>query len=119
MVEQMLKLNDTGWHARRWSRAGVGIACLGDFRSEYPSLEMWESLVTLCSTLCHWIGVCEIYSHSELPFASKDPEKQCPGKNLDMDRLRGSVTQKVKNSATDLTRLGKDLILENYGIVLR
>jgi hypothetical protein len=92
-VDQMLELSDYGPHARRWSWSGVSIAVAGDFRDPdvHPAPSQQEALVELVAVLSSLIERnpfdC-VMGHSDLPDASSDPAKICPGPGLDMDKLR-------------------------------
>lgn len=118
-IEQLLELKDIGWHARRWSRPGIGIAVSGDFRTdEHPTPQQWESLVSVCAILGYWIRVYHLCGHDELPRASADPYKRCPGKNLNMDDLRDQVENRIREVTVDLDHAGRDLVLASYGMTL-
>ena len=108
-VEQCLELSDVGPHARRFSTEAVSIACLGDFRHMEPTLPQWTSLVTICIELCNWMGGgnAMLYGHDELQDASKDKNKKCPGRYLDMNTLRNEVRLSlVSNGVQGLKAIG-------------
>ena len=92
--EQALALGDVGPHAMRYNAEGVGLAVIGDFRHETPTAVQWIALVEFCCQLVNWIGLpvneC-LFGHDELPGASKDQEKECPGRYIDMRELRSEV----------------------------
>jgi len=117
LIEQALEVMDVGWHARRWSKPGIGIAVSGNFNVEAPTAEQWESLAMLCSTLAYWLGIYELCGHTELPFASKDPDKVCPGKYLNMDDLREEVATRLSDTAV-FDRRARNKMLESYGIII-
>lgn len=94
LVEQALRIQDVGPHARRWNTQGIGISLVGDFREQEPTSSQWMSLVALCHILSGWVdGPNAIYGHDELEGGSSDPNKECPGKHLSMDTLRYEVRE--------------------------
>ena len=90
-IEQALKFQDRGAHARRWNSVGVGVAVVGDFQRGAPTAEQWVSCVELGAALHAW--GCAEKGHTELPGASRDPTKECPGRHFDMDALRYEILQ--------------------------
>lgn len=93
VVEQGLELGDVGPHARRWSTPTIGVAALGDFRTEHPSPAQWQSVAVLCAWLTVWGGwsVEAIRGHDERPGGSADHRKRCPGALWSMDGFRQDV----------------------------
>lgn len=119
VCEQLLTLDDLGWHAKRWSKPGIGIACVGSFHlSDHPTVAQWETLCNLCSKLAWWLGVYELSGHTELAHSTSDPGKSCPGSNLDMNLLRMEVAHRL-NDTTNLTRRCKETLLTSIGIAMR
>lgn len=96
-VDQMLRVTDYGPHARRWSWTGVSYAVSGDFRvrpGNTPHAGQWQDLVEMAALFRSWLGGSVrdvIHGHDELPHASHDASKECPGLFLDMHRLRWEV----------------------------
>lgn len=95
-ADQLLPLSEYGPHAMRWSWSGVAYAVAGDFRYEKdePTKEQWADLVETAAIFCAWFQQppteC-LFGHTELPGGSTNPDKECPGPNLDMHRLRWEV----------------------------
>jgi hypothetical protein len=89
IIDQCLRLTDTGPHAKRWNSSSVSIALIGDFNKHEPTNEQVCSLIELCVPLYAY-GM-SIHGHTELPGSSSDPAKRCPGKLLDMDVIRSEV----------------------------
>lgn len=92
-LDQMLRISEFGPHARRWSWSGVALAVAGDFRAgnEPPPIAQWQACVRFTALWVSWLQrpVVEcVFGHTELPDASKDSGKDCPGIVFDMDRLR-------------------------------
>lgn len=94
-IWQTLRVFDMGAHARRWNKQAVGVAAIGDFRSEAPSLRQFVSLQWLV-TMLGWGLTLDparvLKRHDELPGGSSDPNKECPGKFLDVDLLRTATS---------------------------
>ena len=117
-VYQLLHVDDVGWHARRWSLTGIGVAVAGDFRNHEPTEEQWDSLLELSALLCYWIGPgYQLAGHTELPLATNIAGKECPGSHLDMAELREQVKDRVLGTKV-LDKLAKKLVLLNYGLVI-
>lgn len=92
-VDQCLELSEYGPHARRWSWTGVAVAVAGDFRTgkDHPTAHQVNTTARLCALFAAYLGrkphEC-VFGHTELPDASKDPAKACPGANLSPDHVR-------------------------------
>lgn len=92
-IEQTLGLYEYGPHAAKFNATGIGIAVIGDPRVKEPTVEQYKSLIWVCAVIADVTGIpiSNIYGHTELPNASRDPTKECPGKHLPMDRLKHDV----------------------------
>jgi hypothetical protein len=94
VAEQALRIGDAGPHARAWNLTGIGVAVVGDPRHEPLPPVQYTSLVAVCATLAGWLGgAVTVRGHDELRRASGDPQKQCPGEYLPMQRLREDVSR--------------------------
>lgn len=93
-IEQALALADYGPHAKRWNNMGIGLAVVGDFRRESPTLLQWDSVIRLCSAFAGW-ATEGVKGHDELPDGTSDKTKQCPGRHFDMDVLRDSIRDRA------------------------
>lgn len=102
-IDQAIALSDAGPHARKWNVAAVGVAVIGDFRYDPPKAAQWVNLVELSVELLRWLGLANhgLYGHDELPDASSDPTKKCPGSHLDMTSLRLEVQQVMSRHGFD------------------
>ena len=78
---------------RGWNRHSLGICLIGDLDESEPTARQWASLVDTCTRICecHGLPASRIYGHREAAPGSTD----CPGENLDMDRLRVEVAAKL------------------------
>lgn len=87
--EQSFELDIISPHAARFNYSGLGLAVIGDFRTEHPTKDQWIALIEMVAIarLRLFIDEAMIVGHDELPGVTK----QCPGKNLDMDELRAEV----------------------------
>lgn len=109
--QQMMPVCEIGWHAKRWSSTGVGVAVAGNFNLRSPTKHQVDTLVKVCSVFGA-IGM-SVYGHTELPLSSRDPTKQCPGENLDMNWLRG----KVRYNRKEVSEKHANAMLKQAGVV--
>lgn len=94
-------------HAMRWNVPGLGIACFGDFTLLPPTNEQMGALTELLAALVRYLGDVKVVGHTELPGSTRDPNKDCPGRNLNMDKLRSSISNMNDGlAAQSLIRLG-------------
>ena len=103
-VEQWCPLDKRGAHAAPFNTGSWGLAAIGDWRTQEPSVEQWGLAVDLAARL-HWSESTwpwttlyrnrqphyRLSGHGELPGISKD----CPGAGWPMDRFRRDVTAGV------------------------
>lgn len=101
VIWQCLPVMDVGRHARRWNEEAIGVACIGDFRVKPPTRAQVHAVTDLCVELCLSLGIGpeEIWGHMELPNASADRDKECPGMFFDVERLRDDVWACIKRDA--------------------
>ncbi len=94
-VTQMVPLGRVTPHARTYNPTAVGIACIGDFRAQKPSPQQERALVDACVEVLAACGlaVTALVGHDELKGASRDPNKECPGRHLHMASLRDTVAE--------------------------
>jgi N-acetyl-anhydromuramyl-L-alanine amidase AmpD len=108
LAEQCLPLLKKGAAAIGLNTKGIQIACVGDFRKKPMPKAQLEALTDLCAILS---GIAtNIVGHTEVHGASHDPNKDCPGKALDLNALRASV-------ATRRLTVGTNLDPRDYGII--
>jgi len=95
---QVMALNEEGAHARMWNPCSLGVAIMRDMRKTPPDPRQYQTLLSLLQYLCLWIGGVTgvVFGHDELRGASKDPDKECPGRHLDMMRLRSQLIAEVE-----------------------
>ena len=89
VIDQCLTLSDHAPHARRWNASGLAVAVVGDFRVHEPAPAQVEALRAFCGLRVLY-GL-QVVGHTELPGASKDKNKQCPGNKLNMNQLRSDA----------------------------
>jgi N-acetyl-anhydromuramyl-L-alanine amidase AmpD len=112
MIWQCLPLSDVGHHAKRFSKRAVGIAVIGDPRVKPCSPKQYNSLIWLCSKIVSAIHQPpgQVRGHMELPNASSDPTKECPGELLPMIEVRRDVARlQTEASIQDLLDSGMAL----------
>ncbi len=91
-IWQCLPISEVGAHARRWNKQAIGVACIGDFRKhEMPDVQYGPLIQLLAALQFGFPRDLEIKGHDELPGASADPRKKCPGDKLPMHGVRGAV----------------------------
>jgi hypothetical protein len=94
IIEQAAPLDAVTPHARSWNHVAIGVAVIGDFRNETPSIEQWDALRKLAHTCSGWLGGrLAVKGHDELAEARADKSKGCPGKGLDMEALRAEILE--------------------------
>lgn len=107
-IAQALPLGKVGPHARRLSRSFVSVAFMGDFReltddqgvllAHEPTEGQFCAGVFLLRALLGVLAkpVSAIYGHTDpemiLGGSTKDRNKKCPGKGLDLYKLKSAVS---------------------------
>lgn len=104
-VEQVYPVGAITPHATRFNVSGVGVAVLGDFRFVPPTDQQIKSLTELWSLFVSaWPGM-SIVGHTDLPNATKDVRKVCPGRNMDLVKIdttaRAMVRDRLVRSLVD------------------
>jgi N-acetyl-anhydromuramyl-L-alanine amidase AmpD len=124
-IDQSLAILDTGPSAVAWNKRSISIATVGHFhKGEEPTPPQWQSLVNLCALLAWWTKVYVLAGHTELPHATLDPFKSCPGSGLSMEDLRSAVTTRLVEIDLEYDQRCRDLLLSvpvehgGYGIVM-
>lgn len=87
----VLPLMLNGVHARIYNDESVGVAVLGywkkDTFTKYDDLAHY--LMSIAVTVMEYTGdFPTLHGHTELPGGSSDKNKVCPGRGIDMERLR-------------------------------
>jgi N-acetyl-anhydromuramyl-L-alanine amidase AmpD len=113
-IEQCLPLSYNAPAAMsELNRTGIHIALVGDFRKEAPRNDQEVTLANLCHTLqlaYNW--KLEIVGHTDKAGSSSDPNKECPGRKLDLDHLRETLDDER------IAYFDPDSLLEEEGIVV-
>ena len=93
-ITQCIRLLEVGQHARRFNRRAIGVAlCFDTLHAPLPHA-MGQALIQVLKPLVFWAGPTvagTLYGHDELPGASSDPNKKCPG--IDMAMVRALVAE--------------------------
>lgn len=97
-VDVVVPLEYRAAHAVGYNSRSVGIAVYGCFMDEldgrkcfnaHPTQAQLDSLDLVILGLQWWLGTkLAVNGHTELPGASRDPKKVCPGPNLDLNAVR-------------------------------
>ena len=94
-ARQWCPLDKRGAHAAPFNTGSWGLAAIGDWRTQEPSVEQWGLAVDTAAKLLWsestWPDKDRLIGHGELPGISKD----CPGAGWPMDRFRHDVTAGV------------------------
>ena len=115
-TEQVLCLDEGGAHARRWNGKSLAIALRGDFNYKHPTPYQKSALYQLCCLFSLYLGAIDIWGHTELPDASKDPMKRCPGGYLRMEQFREAVRDKLRGKMQEYTEEEIKEMLTSCGI---
>jgi len=92
MMEQALRVLDMAPHNAAFGFQAIGVALVGDFRTEAPTALQWHSLLVLCHVFSGWMkGVASVAGHDGFPVARYLHDVDCPGKYLDIRRLWDEV----------------------------
>jgi len=86
IIDQCLPVRELAPHARRWNTAGLSLAAAGDFRRRKPTPAQLSAVVYFSALW--WAAGLQIVGHTELPDASTDPTKRCPGEHLAPNNIR-------------------------------
>ena len=91
---------------KAWSHDvfGIGICLVGNLEQTPPTTHQRDALVDLVTRLArkHEIPPEQIVGHTEVPwFRSPDQTERtaCPGRNLDLEALRGEVAERLDRNA--------------------
>lgn len=101
MIEQCTPLLEMGAHAGVWNDDAIGIAVVGDFRTEHPTSQQWHRAMLLAATLSQAFEA-RILGHDELAGGSRDKAKECPGRLFPMPAFRAQIRDLIRNNRGDL-----------------
>lgn len=92
-VAQCLPVTWVGPHALKKSVDWLSVAFIGDFRDSEPSEAQNVSGTILVRGLLGMIGkgIAAIEGHTNVPGATGDPRKQCPGKGLNLHEVKRAI----------------------------
>lgn len=99
-VEQLLPLLVCGAHAVAHNWRSWGVAVAGNYDEVELPDRLWRVVVQTCATLA--LLTRSVNGHTELPGASSDPNKRCPGQYINMDWVRTAVTKKLPLVSMDI-----------------
>jgi hypothetical protein len=86
-AEQILPLSVQGVHARRYNDESIAIAMAGNTDMREAPLAQHKTLVEVCKPIYKLNGGLQIAGHTDLPGASGDPRKRCPGRFLPLEPI--------------------------------
>jgi len=90
VIEIAAPMHEVTPHAWKKNRQSIGVGVLGDFRSEAPTAAQWQAALALCLLLPPSLEIC---AHDELPLATSDPNKECPGRYFKVADLSQEVAE--------------------------
>ncbi len=90
-IEQLLPLSIRGAHARIYNRISLAVGVVGNTDERPMTDKQYESLVWVCQRLTPINGGLRIVGHTDMPGATRDPSKRCPGRYLSIDSLERRV----------------------------
>lgn len=125
VIYQCLEIRDIAPHARRWNVPAISIGIIGDLRKRSPTNQQYSNLVGFCALLCPFLDIDPLSEvdleasvrlgpgqygrgykkapalggHTEYPGSSSDPNKECPGANLNLQQFRVDVYSEISNRA--------------------
>jgi len=109
VCEQALDLQTSSPHAWQWNTRALGVAVVGDFRYEEPTLEQAACLNLLMPLLVQaFTEVSDgLVGHTEMPKATRWTNHDCPGLHLNPMSLRTLTAANIRTPArTKLRALG-------------
>jgi hypothetical protein len=96
LVEQALPFDRISPHCRGYNGSHIAIGCVGDFRTYPMAAPQWlrlREILIWCSLFRG--GVVDFFGHTEKKGTSDDPNKECPGRLVNLEGLRESVRLEV------------------------
>lgn len=95
---------DSGAHCWGYNNCSIGICIVGDTDVTPPTVSQYEMLVSKLVQLCqkYMIPVKHIRGHRET-VSGRTEGKTCPGKRVDMDKLRSEVANRLQEAASNNT----------------
>lgn len=98
---QVLPFTKTAIHAGKHNKSSIGIAVLRDLRTDPlmdEQADAFYDLVTAMSDTLSWVNGKDpqIVGHDQLNGGSKDPDKECPGRLLDIGVVNARVAARSK-----------------------
>lgn len=91
VVSQMLPLQAVGAHAPAYNHRGIGVAFIGDFRTDTPTVAQLDSGIAVCIAILrqHRLtpATVKILGHDE----ARSVPKLCPGPNYPLAEVRRRI----------------------------
>ncbi len=92
VVSQMLPLQAVGAHAPAYNHSGIGVAFIGDFRTDAPTEAQLDSGIAVCVAILrqHHLtpATVKILGHDE----TRPVPKLCPGPNYPLEEVRRRIS---------------------------
>jgi hypothetical protein len=96
-AEQLLPLYIRGAHAigYSWRSIAIAVVCQDELTNPDITPAQRDRLVKICTALVPLGQGLKIVGHTDLPSASADPRKVCPGSKFALDMLTKTVYQSL------------------------
>jgi hypothetical protein len=95
LLDQCTPLLEMGAHASVWNDDAIGVAVVGDWRTETPPPATWHSVKLLVAALSVAFDA-RVMGHDELSGGSRDRRKECPGDLWPMDSFRSDISDTIR-----------------------
>lgn len=110
VIEQTQPITTVAPHAMSQSHRSVAVACFGDFRSHAPSRMQCYALAHLISNLIEILPDVRVVGHTDVPGATADESKRCPGDKMDLEEITHQAEAiRMARAARSLVELGVTL----------
>jgi N-acetylmuramoyl-L-alanine amidase len=116
-ADQMLPLAVRGAHARGYNATSIALAYVGETGGPNPA--QYATLLRLCRAVLVWGGShVKIVGHTDLPDASRDPAKVCPGPGLSVPALSATILDHLPDEWHRWDEHARSLALISEGLVV-
>lgn len=99
IAEQVLPLLLRGAHAANYNWCSWGVAVAGNWDVREMPDRIWTALIQTVAVLS--VVAERVEGHTELPNASRDPSKRCPGRYVNMPYLRRQAASRRPHDVDD------------------
>lgn len=90
-IQQGRPDTQNGAHCPGMNQRSLGICLIGNFETYPPTPKQWAALVDACARLCRRYGLSHAAVHGHREYR----QTACPGRRLDLERLRREVGERL------------------------